>query len=102
MNNTDAQYSLKVVKYFVVAAVIWAVAGMTIGAILAAQLYWPALNFDSEYFQFGRLRPLHTSGVIYGFVGNMLMGLLSILYNARASVGYSIKALHGWSFGVGS
>lgn len=47
---------------------------MLIGVILAAQLYWPILNFDSEYFQFGRLRPLHTSGVIYGFVVNILMG----------------------------
>lgn len=74
MENTNVQYSITVVKYFVVASVIWAVAGMTIGAILAAQLYWPFLNFDSEYFQFGRLRPLHTSGVIYGFVGNILMG----------------------------
>ncbi|WP_144213450.1 cytochrome-c oxidase, cbb3-type subunit I [Shewanella donghaensis] len=67
-------YDVKVVRYFIVAAVAWSVAGMFIGVVLAAQLYWPALNFDSEYIQFGRLRPLHTSGVIYGFVVNMLMG----------------------------
>jgi cytochrome c oxidase cbb3-type subunit 1 len=67
-------YDIKVVRYFIIAALIWAVAGMTIGVILAAQLYWPQLNFDSQYFQFGRLRPLHTSGVIFGFVVNILMG----------------------------
>ncbi len=67
-------YDTKVVRYFILASLIWAVAGMVIGVILAAQLYWPVLNFDSEYFQFGRLRPLHTSGVIYGFVVNILMG----------------------------
>lgn len=71
--STDT-YEVKVVRYFVVAAVVWSIAGMFIGVVLAAQLYWPALNFDSEYIQFGRLRPLHTSGVIYGFVVNMLMG----------------------------
>lgn len=74
MDNVTTQYSVKVVRYFILASFIWAILGMLIGVILAAQLYWPILNFDSQYFQFGRLRPLHTSGVIYGFVVNMLMG----------------------------
>ncbi|EDP60622.1 cytochrome-c oxidase, cbb3-type subunit I [Vibrio sp. AND4] len=74
MEQATTQYNTQVVKYFVLASLVWAVAGMIIGVILAAQLYWPALNFDSQYFQFGRLRPLHTSGVIYGFVVNILMG----------------------------
>lgn len=74
MEQAATQYNTKVVKYFVLASLVWAIAGMIIGVILAAQLYWPVLNFDSQYFQFGRLRPLHTSGVIYGFVVNILMG----------------------------
>ncbi|MGR5154984.1 cytochrome-c oxidase, cbb3-type subunit I [Vibrio owensii] len=74
MEQAATQYNTKVVKYFVLASLVWAIVGMLIGVILAAQLYWPVLNFDSQYFQFGRLRPLHTSGVIYGFVVNILMG----------------------------
>ncbi|MEZ8821351.1 cytochrome-c oxidase, cbb3-type subunit I [Vibrio sp. 10N.222.54.A1] len=74
MEQVTTQYSIKVVKYFIIASLVWAIVGMIIGVILAAQLYWPVLNFDSQYFQFGRLRPLHTSGVIYGFVVNILMG----------------------------
>ncbi|CAK6716339.1 cytochrome-c oxidase, cbb3-type subunit I [Vibrio harveyi] len=74
MEQAATQYNTQVVKYFVLASLVWAIAGMSIGVILAAQLYWPVLNFDSQYFQFGRLRPLHTSGVIYGFVVNILMG----------------------------
>ena len=74
MDNVTTQNSVKVVKYFILASFVWAILGMLIGVILAAQLYWPILNFDSQYFQFGRLRPLHTSGVIYGFVVNLLMG----------------------------
>ena len=74
MEQTTTQYNTQIVKYFVLASLVWAIAGMIIGVILAAQLYWPILNFDSQYFQFGRLRPLHTSGVIYGFVVNILMG----------------------------
>ncbi|MGR5135298.1 cytochrome-c oxidase, cbb3-type subunit I [Vibrio jasicida] len=74
MEQAATQYNTKVVKYFVLASLVWAIVGMIIGVILAAQLYWPVLNFDSQHFQFGRLRPLHTSGVIYGFVVNILMG----------------------------
>ncbi|MGR4017644.1 cytochrome-c oxidase, cbb3-type subunit I [Vibrio harveyi] len=74
MEQAATQYNTQAVKYFVLASLVWAIAGMIIGVILAAQLYWPVLNFDSQYFQFGRLRPLHTSGVIYGFVVNILMG----------------------------
>ncbi|KIF50681.1 cytochrome-c oxidase, cbb3-type subunit I [Vibrio owensii] len=74
MEQAATQYNTKVVKCFVLASLVWAILGMFIGVILAAQLYWPVLNFDSQYFQFGRLRPLHTSGVIYGFVVNILMG----------------------------
>ena len=83
MEQVTTQYSIKVVKYFIIASLTWAILGMVIGVILAAQLYWPILNFDSEYFQFGRLRPLHTSGVIYGFVVHILMGTL--LYIAPVS-----------------
>ncbi|ENC6720362.1 cytochrome-c oxidase, cbb3-type subunit I [Vibrio harveyi] len=81
MEQAATQYNTQVVKYFVLASLVWAIAGMIIGVILAAQLYWPVLNFDSQYFQFGRLRPLHTSGVIYGFVVNILMG--TSLYTAQ-------------------
>lgn len=86
-------YDIKVVRYFVVAAVIWAVAGMTIGVILAAQLYWPQLNFDSQYFQFGRLRPLHTSGVIFGFVVNILMGTSLYIVQRTSQVPLFNKSL---------
>ncbi|ANO34282.1 cytochrome-c oxidase, cbb3-type subunit I [Vibrio breoganii] len=93
MENETTVYSTKVVKYFVVASVIWSVVGMFIGVVLAAQLYWPILNFDSEYFQFGRLRPLHTSGVIYGFVVNVLMGASLYIAQRTGQCGLFNKSL---------
>ena len=47
-------------------------AGMTAGTYIASELAWPFLNFDIAQITFGRLRPLHTSGVIFGFGGNAL------------------------------
>src|SRR3546814_6656466 len=45
---------------------------MGVGVFIAAQLYWPALNFDIPWLSYGRLRPLHTNGVIFAFGGSVL------------------------------
>ena len=52
--------------------VVWGIVGMTVGVIIAAQLIWPALNFDVPYLSYGRLRPLHTNAVIFAFGGSAL------------------------------
>ena len=61
------------VKFGAIAAVFWGIAGFTVGDILAWQLAFPALNFDLPWTNFGRLRPLHTSAVIFAFGGNALL-----------------------------
>jgi cytochrome c oxidase cbb3-type subunit 1 len=66
-------YNLGPIKFASVAAVVWGIAGFTVGLIIASQLAWPALNFDLPWTSFGRLRPLHTSAVIFAFGGNVLV-----------------------------
>jgi cytochrome c oxidase cbb3-type subunit I len=61
------------VRFATIAAVIWGIAGFLIGDILAWQLAFPALNLDLPWTSFGRLRPLHTSAVIFAFGGNVLI-----------------------------
>ncbi len=63
----DNQYNDKVVRQFAIATVLWGVVGMLVGVVIAAQLAWPALNFDIPWLTYGRLRPLHTNGVIFAF-----------------------------------
>jgi cytochrome c oxidase cbb3-type subunit 1 len=70
--STAEQYNFDVVKKFSVMALVWAVVGMLAGVYIASELAWPFLNFDSPYFSFGRLRPVHTGGVIFGFGGSAL------------------------------
>ena len=67
-------YNDKVVRQFAIMTVVWGIVGMLVGVIIAAQLYWPALNFDVPWFTYGRLRPLHTNAVIFAFGGCALMG----------------------------
>jgi cytochrome c oxidase cbb3-type subunit 1 len=65
-------YNYKVVRQFSIMTIVWAIVGMTVGVLIAAQLAWPALNFDIPWLTFGRLRPLHTNAVIFGFGGSAL------------------------------
>src|SRR5690606_5998940 len=71
--TTPTAYNYKVVRQFAVMTVVWGIIGMALGAFLAAQLVWPALNFDLPWTSFGRLRPLHPNAVIFAFGGCALM-----------------------------
>lgn len=65
-------YNYKVVRQFAIMTVVWGIVGMSVGVLIASQLVWPALNFDTAWLSFGRLRPLHTNAVIFAFGGSAL------------------------------
>lgn len=68
------EYNYTVVRQFTIMTVVWGIVGMAVGVLIAAQLVWPALNFDLPWTSFGRLRPLHTNAVIFAFGGCALIG----------------------------
>lgn len=74
MSVEQFKYDNKVVKYFMIAAVIFGVVGMSVGLLVALQLVFPSLNFGVQFTTFGRIRPLHTNAVIFAFVGNAMFG----------------------------
>ncbi len=67
-----SSYMDGVVRYGVIATLFWGTAGMLVGVIVASQLAWPDLNIQ-PWLNFGRLRPLHTSAVVFAFGGNALL-----------------------------
>ena len=71
--STEITYFDDVVKAGVIATVFWGVAGFLLGVVIASQLAWPVLNLDLPWTTFGRLRPLHTSAVVFAFGGNALL-----------------------------
>ena len=70
-NNASPDYNYEIVKLFVLATCFWGVVGMAVGLFIALQMAFPDLNIE-PYLSFGRLRPLHTSAVIFAFGGNAL------------------------------
>ena len=66
-------YDDDLIRWGVIATIFWGLAGFLAGLLIALQLAFPALNFNLEFTTFGRLRPLHTSAVIFAFGGNALI-----------------------------
>ena len=68
----EGRYDDDPIRWGVIATVFWGMAGFAAGLYIALQLAFPLLNFE-PYFNFGRMRPLHTSAVIFAFGGNALI-----------------------------
>ena len=73
--DDSLSYADGVVRAWVIATSFWGVVGFLVGVFIAFQLAFPQLNFEwaQGYANFGRLRPLHTSAVIFAFGGNALL-----------------------------
>ena len=66
------RYMDDVIRAGVIATVFWCIVGLAAGLYVALQMAFPVLNLG-EYMSFGRLRPVHTSAVIFAFCGNALI-----------------------------
>ncbi|NOX38959.1 MAG: cytochrome-c oxidase, cbb3-type subunit I [Alphaproteobacteria bacterium] len=71
-------YMDDVIRAGVIATAFWGIAGFLAGTYIAFELAFPLLNLDLPWTSFGRLRPLHTSAVVFAFGGNAL--ILSSFY----------------------
>jgi len=71
---TATGYDDDAIRWFMIVAVFWGVVGFLVGVYIALELTYPALNLGLQWINFGRLRPVHTSAVIFAFGGNVLIG----------------------------
>ncbi|WP_405221361.1 cytochrome-c oxidase, cbb3-type subunit I [Lentisalinibacter sediminis] len=91
-------YNDKVVRQFTIMTVVWGVVGMLVGVFIAAQLMWPALNFDLPWLTYSRLRPLHTNAVIFAFGGSALIGTSYYVVQRTCHVRLAFDKLAGFTF----
>ena len=94
-------YDNKIVRNFAIATIVWGIIGMTVGLLIAMQLFKPSLNMGSQYTTFGRIRPLHTNAVIFAFVGNAIfMGVYYSLQRLLKARMFSdiLSKIHFWGW----
>ncbi|PHS26454.1 MAG: cytochrome-c oxidase, cbb3-type subunit I [Robiginitomaculum sp.] len=75
LNFDQSRYEEGIIKAGVIATVFWGLVGFLVGVIIASQLAFPNIMYNPDFgwMNFGRLRPVHTSAVIFAFGGNALM-----------------------------
>ncbi|MGN6398593.1 MAG: cytochrome-c oxidase, cbb3-type subunit I [Mucilaginibacter sp.] len=101
MQPENFYYDNKIVRNFGIATIVWGIIGMTVGLIVAIQLYHPAMNMNNQYTTFGRIRPLHTNAVIFAFVGNAIfMGVYYSLQRLLKTRMFSdtLSKIHFWGW----
>ncbi len=70
--TSTEEYNYAIIKKFAVMALFWGALGMIAGLYAALELAYPAFNLNIPEITFGRLRPVHTTLVIFGFGGSAL------------------------------
>ena len=96
--TNQEQYNFDVVRKFALMSLFWGVVAMLAGVYIASELAWPGLNFDIPYITFGRLRPVHTSGVIFGFGGSALFATSYYIVQRTCQVRLISDALAKFTF----
>jgi len=91
-------YNDKVVRQFTIMTVVWAVVGMLVGVIIAAELIWPGLSMDLPWLTYARLRPLHTNAVIFAFGGSGLFATAYYVVQRTCHVRLAFDKLAAFTF----
>ena len=101
------QYNFDIVRKFTIMTLVWGVLGMLAGLYIGSELAFPFLNFDIPEITFGRLRPVHTTLVIFGFGGSALFAtsyyVVQRTCQARLVGGaWANFTFWGWQISVGA
>lgn len=64
----------KIIIYYLGAAVVWLLFGTFIGQYVGMKFVWPEMDHQS-WLSFGRLRPVHTNTVFWGWASLAMIGL---------------------------
>ena len=94
-------YDNGIVKLFAIATIGWGIVAFLYGVYVACTIFMPGLNFGSELFTFGRIRPIHTNAAIFAFVGNAIfMGIYYSLQRLCKTRMYNdlLGKLHFWGW----
>jgi len=75
MPSENTLVNTATVKQWLMWGFAWAILAPTFGIILSLKFNYPDF-LSNEFLHFGRLRPLHTNGVIFGVFSTLFLGLI--------------------------
>lgn len=75
----------KLVVYFIGASVFWLIFGTLIGQYAGMKFVWPEMEHIS-WLSFGRIRPVHTNAVFWGWASLAMVGLAYFVVSRTSNV----------------
>jgi cbb3-type cytochrome c oxidase subunit I len=72
--TVDLQKANSVAKYWLYGAILWFPVFTIFGLIMAIKFFVPTFLVDSAFDTFGRIRPAHVNGLLFGFLSSGLIG----------------------------
>ncbi|MDE2436034.1 MAG: cytochrome-c oxidase, cbb3-type subunit I [Sphingomonadales bacterium] len=94
----QSRYDDDLIRAGVILTTFWGCVGFLAGLYIALQLAFPVLNLGFEYTTFGRLRPLHTSAVIFAFGGTALISTSFYIVQRTCRARLALPALARFVF----
>lgn len=76
LKPADLKSSDSVAKWWLYLAVLWFPIFTTLGMIMAIKFFVPTFLTDSAFDTFGRIRPAHVNGLLFGFLSSGLIGAM--------------------------
>jgi len=89
----------KLVLWYLGAATFWLVFGTMVGQYLGMKFVWPDMD-EVEWLSFGRLRPVHTNTVFWGWASLAMIGLgYFVIARTSSTVIHSYRRAW-WAWGL--
>jgi cytochrome c oxidase cbb3-type subunit 1 len=73
--RNDALIDAGLIRAWLAAGLVWLLVFPTIGALVSTKFNYPEFLGDTAWLTFGRLRPIHVNGVIWGAFSTVFVGL---------------------------
>lgn len=75
ISNTDDLIDRKLISLWLYWGLFWLMFAPTVGMLISTLFNFPDYLGESKYLTFGRLRPMHVNGVIFGAFSSLFIGL---------------------------
>jgi cytochrome c oxidase cbb3-type subunit 1 len=94
--HLDELVNYPLVRIWLYWGMFWLMAMPTVGVTISAMFNFPDYLGTSEYLTFGRLRPVHVNGVIFGSFSALFIGLCYYLVPRLSGVRMHAEGLGYW------
>jgi cytochrome c oxidase cbb3-type subunit I len=97
--QNDALIDAPLIRAWLAAGLVWLLVFPTIGALVSTKFNYPQFLGDTPWLTFGRMRPIHVNGVIWGAFSTIFIGLAHYVVPRLCGVRLAGERLSGGNRG---